>query len=484
VSIGTLDSTDAQVQKYHTHNDMKNCDFNRVHPLTGPFYIKGAEPGDLLEVEVVDIQPQPYGYTLQYPGFGYLREDFDEPFVLHWDIKGEYATCPDLPKIRIPAITHMGVMGVAPSQGLLRDITLRERELFDRGGNVRLPDPREAIPNDPAIASEGIRTISPHECGGNLDIKHLTKGARLLIPVFVEGALFSTGDAHYCQGDGEVCGTPIETGATLIARFGLRKGDARRRNIRDVQFFRNDYFAPPEFAAPRKLFATTGLSHNTSGLTQAEDLNIATRNALRNMVQYLAEEHGLTRQQVVLRIEVERHEVLLLGAAELSDLRMDLLGGRDPGRLLRGRLLDPAGELEERGQPAGSRVSQARIGHPLLDGERRHGADAVAADEPLGHLEDILLARPGSQDHGQQLDVREPARASLQHLFARSHTSWKIAHPQLRDAAISARRAARARRTHCRRSRRYRDRRTGSSHYRRRSALRQNSAGSGTRQRL
>lgn len=297
VSIGTLDSTDAQVQKYHTHNDMKNCDFNRVHPLTGPFYIKGAEPGDLLEVEVVDIQPQPYGYTLQYPGFGYLREDFDEPFVLHWDIKGEYATCPDLPKIRIPAITHMGVMGVAPSQGLLRDITLRERELFDRGGNVRLPDPREAIPNDPAIASEGIRTISPHECGGNLDIKHLTKGARLLIPVFVEGALFSTGDAHYCQGDGEVCGTPIETGATLIARFGLRKGDARRRNIRDVQFFRNDYFAPPEFAAPRKLFATTGLSHNTSGLTQAEDLNIATRNALRNMVQYLAEEHGLTRQQ-------------------------------------------------------------------------------------------------------------------------------------------------------------------------------------------
>src|SRR6185436_6172862 len=80
-------------------------------------------------------------------------------------------------------------------------------------------------------------------------------------------------------------------------RFGLRKGDARRRNIRDVQFFRNDYFAPPEFAAPRKLFATTGLSHNTSGLTQAEDLNIATRNALRNMVQYLAEEHGLTRQQ-------------------------------------------------------------------------------------------------------------------------------------------------------------------------------------------
>ena len=297
VSISTLDSTDAQVQRHHTHSDITNCDFNRVHPLTGPFYIEDAEPGDLLEVEVVDILPQPYGYTLQYPGFGYLRDDFDEPFVLHWDIKDKYAICPDLPKIRIPAITHMGVMGVAPSSELLRDITARERELFDQGGNVRLPDPREAVPNDPVIATEGIRTISPHECGGNLDIKHLTKGAKLRIPVYVEGALFSTGDAHYCQGDGEVCGTPIETGATLVARFGLLKGEARRRNIRDVQFMRDDYFAPPEFAAPRRLFATTGLSHNAGGESQAEDLNIATRNALRNMVQYLADEHGLTRQQ-------------------------------------------------------------------------------------------------------------------------------------------------------------------------------------------
>ena len=297
ISISTLDSTDAQVTRHHTHSDIASCDFNRVHPLTGPFYVTGAEPGDLLEVEVVDIVPQPYGYTLQFPGFGYLRDDFDEPFVLHWDIKDEFATCPDLPGIRVPAITHMGVMGVAPSMELLKDITARERELFERGGNVRLPDPKSAIPSDPVIAAQGIRTISPHECGGNLDIKHLTKGARLRIPVYVEGALFSTGDAHYCQGDGEVCGTPIETGATLVARFHLLKGEARRRNIRDVQFFRSDYFAPPEFAAPRRFFATTGLSHNAGGTSQAEDLNIATRNALRNMVQYLVDEHALTRQQ-------------------------------------------------------------------------------------------------------------------------------------------------------------------------------------------
>jgi formamidase len=297
ISIGTLDSTDAQVQRHHTHSDIASCDFNRVHPLTGPFYIEGAEPGDLLEVEVIDIVPQPYGYTLQFPGFGYLREDFDQPYVLHWDIKDRFATCPDLPRIRIPAMTHMGVMGVAPSIDLLKDIRAREQELFDRGGNVRLPDPHSAIPSDPLIAKDGIRTISPHECGGNLDIKHLTKGGTLRIPVYVEGALFSAGDAHYCQGDGEVCGTPIETGATMVARFGLLKQKARLQGIRDVQFFRNDYYAPPEFAAPRRFFATTGLSHNPQGTSQAEDLNIAARNALRNMVQYLVAEHGLTRQQ-------------------------------------------------------------------------------------------------------------------------------------------------------------------------------------------
>jgi formamidase len=297
VTIETLDAMDGQVQPHHTHSDIAKCDFNLVHPLTGPFYVKGAEPGDLLEVEVIDILPQKYGYTIQYPGFGFLRDQFSEPFVLHWEIKRDYAFCSSLPQVRIPAITHMGVMGVAPSHDLLDSIKEREQKLLERGGNVRPPDRAGAVPADPVIASAAIRTISPHECGGNVDIKHLTKGAKLRIPVFVPGALFSTGDAHYCQGDGEACGTPIETGATLIARFNLLKGEAKRRNLQDVQFLHENYYVKPEFAGPKRFHATTGLSHNPRGDSLAEDLNMATRNALRNMVEYLVSDHNLTRQQ-------------------------------------------------------------------------------------------------------------------------------------------------------------------------------------------
>jgi formamidase len=296
-TIETLDAMDGQVQPHHTHSDIAKCDFNLVHPLTGPFYLRGAEPGDLLEVEVIDILPEKYGYTIQYPGLGFLRDEFSETFVLHWEIKGDFAFCSDLPRVRIPAITHMGVMGVAPSHDLLNNIKEREQKLLKRGGNVRPPDPAGAVPADPVIAGAAIRTISPHENGGNLDIKHLTKGAKLRIPVFVPGALFSTGDAHYCQGDGEACFTPIETGATLIARFNLLKGEAKRRNLRDVQFSHENYYAKPEFAGPKRFHATTGLSHNPSGDSSAEDLNMATRNALRNMVEYLVSEHNLTRQQ-------------------------------------------------------------------------------------------------------------------------------------------------------------------------------------------
>lgn len=298
VMIETLDAMDGQVQPHHTKDDVYKIDFKHVHPLTGPFFIEGAEPGDILEIEVLDIVAESYGYTIQYPGFGFLRGEFDEAFILHWAIDGGLATCPDLPRVRMPAVTHMGVMGNAPSLDLLKDIRDREEELMNRGGNVLPPDVGAAVPTDPAIASTAIRTISPHECGGNLDIKHLTRGARLRVPVYVEGALFSTGDAHYCQGDGEACGTPIECGATLYARFKVFKGEAAKHGIDTVEFYHEDYFAPPQFAAPRRFYATTGLSMNKSGgRTEAEDLNEATKNALRNMIKYLVREHGVNRQQ-------------------------------------------------------------------------------------------------------------------------------------------------------------------------------------------
>jgi formamidase len=114
--------------------------------------------------------------------------------------------------------------------------------------------------------------------------------------VHVPGALFSVGDAHFAQGDNESCGTAIEMGATFYASFGLLKGEARRRNLRDVQFYCDDSFAPPQVSVPRRFFATTGQCTHAE-VTQAEDLTLAARNALLNMIDHLVAERGFTRQQ-------------------------------------------------------------------------------------------------------------------------------------------------------------------------------------------
>src|ERR671934_2645627 len=135
----------------------------------------------------------------------------------------------------------MGVIGVAPSAELLRQTAEREAELLARGGAVLGPDPVGAVPSSEPIASTALRTIPPRETGGNLDIKQLSAGTTLLIPVYQEGALFSVGDAHFAQGDGEACGTAIEMSATCYCSFNVIKGAAAARNIRDVQFYRNDY---------------------------------------------------------------------------------------------------------------------------------------------------------------------------------------------------------------------------------------------------
>jgi formamidase len=186
-------------------------------------------------------------------------------------------------------------MGVAPSRELMREIDARERLVAKGGAMVVLPGVNDAVPANHRIAAEGLRTIPPREFGGNLDIKQLGPGTTLRLPVYVDGALFSTGDAHFAQGDGEACGTAIEMGATVYVKFGLRTGKAREGKIRDVQFYRE---GAGEAKKERPFFATTGQSHNPRGGPPcAEDLNMATRNALLNMIDYLASEHGLTRQQ-------------------------------------------------------------------------------------------------------------------------------------------------------------------------------------------
>ncbi len=267
-----------------------------VHPLTGPVHVEGAEPGDVLVVEMLDVEPDRYGYTVQVPGFGFLRDDFPEPFKVNWDIAGGWATSADLPGVRIPGSPFMGTIGLTPGHELLAATTAREQALLDRGGFVLPPSPAGAVPDDPRLAAEGLRTIPPREQAGNVDIKQLGKGARLLIPVDTPGGLFSAGDAHFAQGDCETCGTAIEMSATLRVRFTVSKGEAALKNIRDLRFTRDDYYLPPQYAAPRNFYATTGISVTKEGENHSEDITLAARNALLNMIAHLTE-RGWTRQQ-------------------------------------------------------------------------------------------------------------------------------------------------------------------------------------------
>jgi formamidase len=296
VVLETRDAFDGQMGPDATLETVAAPNLDVVHPLTGPVFVRGAEPGDVLEVEILDVEPDRYGYTVQVPGFGFLRDVFPDPFKVNWDITDGWATAPELPGVRVPGSPFMGTIGLTPGHELLVRTAAREQALLDRGGFVLPPSPMSAVPDDPRIAGEALRTIPPREQAGNVDIKQLGKGARLLIPVDTPGALFSAGDAHFAQGDCETCGTAIEMRATLRVRFGLRKGEAAEKGIRDLRFARDDYYLPPNYAAPRRFFATTGISVTKDGENHAEDATLAARNALLNMIEHLTE-RGWSRQQ-------------------------------------------------------------------------------------------------------------------------------------------------------------------------------------------
>jgi formamidase len=138
--------------------------------------------------------------------------------------------------------------------------------------------------------------MPPRENCGNVDAKQLTKGSKLFLPVHVPGALYSVGDGHFAQGDGEACVTAIEMSATVSVRFKLHDGLAERHNIRWPRFSHADYFLRPEWAAPRNFIATMGMPVRDDGTQENGDINLATRNALINMIELL-QERGWTRQQ-------------------------------------------------------------------------------------------------------------------------------------------------------------------------------------------
>ncbi len=299
VVLETRDASDCQILPGMLVSDLEGMDTKVAHPLTGPVYVKGAQPGDLLEIEYLDIIPQPHGWTRFRPGGGFLRDIFTEPYLVHWDIKEGWATSPQLSGLRIPQGSFMGTAGLAPSHAQMEEWTRREAQLMDRGGVAFPPDPEDAVPSRGPIANEGLRTIPPRENFGNADVKQLTKGSRLLIPVSVEGALYSVGDGHFAQGDSECCLTAIEMGATAAVRFRVHSGEAARHNIRFPRFAHPGYFGSPEWAMPSNFIATIGMPIREDGTNEGEDLTLAARNALINMIELL-QERGWTREQAYI----------------------------------------------------------------------------------------------------------------------------------------------------------------------------------------
>jgi formamidase len=295
VEMETRDAADGQIRKsLISEADLMNVNFGRVHALTGPIYIEDAEPGDLLRVDVLTIVTSDEGFTATLPGRGFIPDIFPGPLLTFWELADGFATSEQIHGVRIPTAAFMGTMGVAPSLERLRRVNKRERALADTGALVMQPMAAGALPADPAIFDEAWRTTAAHEVGGNMDIRQLVEGTSVYFPVDVPGALFSTGDGHFAQGDGETCGTAIETSTIFTARFTLLKGEASRRRQTNPSF---TVPADRRSAPAEEIFATTALSVADDDSVSFLDANLAARNALIMMVDAIVFDYGLTRDQ-------------------------------------------------------------------------------------------------------------------------------------------------------------------------------------------
>jgi formamidase len=290
VTFELRDSRDGTITPDSGHEDLLEIE-SLAHPLTGPLEVRGAEPGDVLEVEVLGYETDDFAWTAIWPGSGFLGDLFDRPFLARWDLSGGAARSEELPGVAVPAGVFAGTIGVAPSRELYQRALERETALYEEGGVVPMPTAELAAPPS---AGGGLRTFPPRENGGNMDIRDLVAGSRLLLPVHVPGALLSMGDLHFAQGDGEVCISAIETGGSATVRVKLRRSGWRPTFPA--------WEAPP--GPQRRFFATTGIPLDDDGRNADLDLNLATRRALLELLGWLEIEHGLAREPAYVLMSV------------------------------------------------------------------------------------------------------------------------------------------------------------------------------------
>jgi formamidase len=277
VGMDVRDGFDGQITRASTAEDVRRLDLMRGHSMTGPIAVRGAEPGDLLEVRILSIETDDFGYTAVVPGVGVAGDRFAEPYLVRWELRDGAARSPDMPGVVVRGRPFLGVVAVAPSSDFVHAATERERGLAGEGRLVLLPDGRSAVP---AGAGEGLRTLPPREIGGNLDVRHARAGSVVALPVQVAGALCSIGDPHFAQGDGESCGLAIETAASVRVRFDVRK----RRDL--------DWIPSMPTIRSADQVATLGISAGSY-----LDAGAAARQALDGLIDHLVLERGLTAEQ-------------------------------------------------------------------------------------------------------------------------------------------------------------------------------------------
>jgi acetamidase/formamidase len=241
VVVRTRDVSDDQIGPESDASVIAGLDWARVYPLAGPIAIDGARPGDTLAIDILDIHTQGWGWTAILPGLGLLAEDFPDPYLRTFDLThGDVTFLRE--DIAIPLAPFFGTMGVCP-----------------------------------AGASEQP-VMPPGRFGGNLDTRQLVRGCTLYLPVELEGALFSCGDAHGCQGDGEICVTGLEAPMYAALRFRLEKG----RSI-----------PAPQYRTPAPLTpdVDAGYFYGTTGI--GPDLYVNAQEAVRAMIAHLGERYDL-----------------------------------------------------------------------------------------------------------------------------------------------------------------------------------------------
>ena len=263
VVLEVEDAGGGQVTRHTQAGDLQGLNFSRINPVTGPVHVHGARPGDALRVTFEEFRPSGWGWTALIPGFGLLADQFTEPVLATWDYDPEGATAAFGDFARVPLVPFAGTVGLAPAEPGLHSV------------------------------------VPPRRVGGNMDLRDVRAGATLLLPVEVEGGLLSVGDTHGAQGDGEVCGTALESAMSVTVRVELERG----RALPGPLLVTADAGVGPGATAAKQCrdagaWVTTGVG---------PDLMVGARDAVRWMIDLLGREAGLSPERAYLLCSVAGH---------------------------------------------------------------------------------------------------------------------------------------------------------------------------------